>query len=560
MDIFIELSLIIVIASLLSIMMKILRQPLVVGYILTGILTGPYFFGILKDVSHVEVFSKIGIATLLFIVGLSLSPRVIKEVGKISVISGVGQVIFTSIVGFVIVLALGFTALPAFYIAVALTFSSTIIVLKLLSDKGELDKLYGKISIGFLIVQDVIASLLLISISVVSESGANAGTLIPLMALKIVAVTIFLYLVSKYVISSLSVFFASSTELLFLFSIAWGLGVSSLFFVLGFSMEIGALIAGVVLSLTPFSYEIAARLKPLRDFFIVLFFILLGAQMVFVDLRAIFLPAIMISVFVLVGKPLIMIVLMNLLGYKRRTAFMTGVVIAQISEFSIILIALGAQLGHLSPDVVALVTLVGLITIAVSSYVILSANSIYPKVEWILRFLEFRDNKKDSLIQDHAYEMALFGYDRVGHEFVRAFRELGKNFVVIDFNPKSIERLRAKNIDSIYGDADDVEFLEGLSLSKFKLIVSTIPEFRTNRILVFTVRKNNPHAIILVISHNVDDTKELYALGATYVVMPHHLGAYHASKLISKYGLELDRFKEERVRHLASLSKDTGKY
>ena len=234
MEIFIELTTIVLITLGVSLVMRFLKQPLIVGYILAGILAGPYFFNALQSTEFIELLSKMGITMLLFIVGLHLSPKVIKEVGKVSVMTGVGQVLLTGVVGLVIVLFLHISFIPALYIAIALTFSSTIIVLKLLSDKGDLNKLYGKISIGFLLVQDIIAAIILIAISSFSESTFDPVMTVVIVTLKGIQLTIALYLVTKYILPHVVKYAASSQEFLFLFSLSWGLALASLFYWLGF--------------------------------------------------------------------------------------------------------------------------------------------------------------------------------------------------------------------------------------------------------------------------------------------------------------------------------------
>ena len=284
MPIFIELSLILVLASLLALFMRILRQPLIVGYIATGILVGPYFLNLLHSQESLELFYKIGISILLFIVGLTLNPDIVREVGKISFVTGIGQVIFTSFIGYFIIYSLGLDISGSLYTAIALTFSSTIIILKLLIDRGDAGKLYGKISIGFLLVQDLVATIILLLVTAIGSVTTLAVTVgavtSELLYLFVYGglVSFLLYFISKYILPKVVSFVGANQEVLFIFSIAWGLGLSSLFYVIGFSIEIGALIAGVMLAVSPFAYEISARMKPLRDFFILIFFILLGFE------------------------------------------------------------------------------------------------------------------------------------------------------------------------------------------------------------------------------------------------------------------------------------------
>ena len=557
MHIFTEIVLILTVATVVSCFMRLLRQPLVVGYIISGIIVGPYFLNIITSIEYIELFSKLGIAILLFIVGLSLKPDIIREVGKVSLVTGLGQVFFTSILGFLIMRLLGFDNTASAYSAIALTFSSTIIILKLLSDKGDLDKLYGKISIGFLLVQDIVATIILLVVSVWGSSKTNTDVDLGLMALNGLAFFCGLYLLSKYVIPKFSTFLAKSQESLFLFSITWGLGLAGLFYHLGFSFEIGALVAGVALSVSPFSQEISSRMKPLRDFFILLFFVVLGSQMVISSISSILIPAIILSLFILIGNPVIVIVLMNLLGHKSKTAFMAGLTVAQISEFSLILMSLGFSFGHLTQDVVSLVTLVGIITISGSTYLILYGEKIYASVKPLLSILELRhvDPTTDKGDNVDPYEMIIFGYDRTGYDFVKAAQSMNRKHLVVDFNPSSIKKLSDAGIPHNFGDAEDVSFLEEIKAAEAKIVISTIPDFKTNLGLVSYYHNHNPLGVIIVISHNIKDAQELYKNGASFVVMPHYLGANLASQMLETHGTEISAFAKEKEKHLEYLEK-----
>ncbi|OGY79089.1 MAG: hypothetical protein A3B74_01310 [Candidatus Kerfeldbacteria bacterium RIFCSPHIGHO2_02_FULL_42_14] len=550
MDLFIEISLIIVLAAFIAGLAHLLKQPLIIGYILTGLLVGPKVLNLLRASDVIHIFSQIGIALLLFIVGLGLRPKNIRRLGNVAVITGVGQVLFTSLIGFAIVRLFGFNATTSLYIAIALTFSSTIIILKLLSDKRHLGTLYGQISIGFLLVQDIIATLILIFVSSFSE-GQRFMEVALLLLLKGVLLGSVLYFCTRYVLPPLSFFFARKQEFLFLFSIAWGLGLASLFHLLGFSIEIGALVAGVALSTTPYHLNISFKMRPVRDFFVILFFILLGSELVFESLLDMLLPAFILSVFVLIGNPLIVMTLLGLLGYSKRTGFMAGLTVAQISEFSLILMALGSDLGHISQDAVALVTVVGLVTIAGSTYLILYAEKIYPYLAPYLSLFEKKHRKAEQHVAQ--YDMFLFGYNRVGYDFVQVFRDLKKKFLVVDFDPEAVQRLSHSNIPVKYGDVGDSEFLAELDLEHAILVVSTIPDFETNAFLVQRIRSVNSRAIVIVISHNISCAQQLYDFGASYVMMPHFLGAQYAAMMIERYGFDVQRFHKERTEHRSYL-------
>ncbi|MBP9691004.1 cation:proton antiporter [Candidatus Woesebacteria bacterium] len=553
MEIFNEISVLIIVAMVVSLVMRLLKQPLIVGYILTGIVIGPYALNLIHSGEILEVFSKIGITILLFIVGLNLSPSVIKEVGKVSLLTGIGQVVFTSIIGFGLAVVLGIDTIAALFVAIALTFSSTIIILKLLSDKGDLNKLYGKIAVGFLLVQDIIATIiLLVTTSFASNTGGNVAIEALFTLLKGGVLITVLILVSNVVLPKLSKFIASSQELLFLFSLSWGLGMATLFSILGFSVEIGALVAGVTMSMTPYAYEAASRLRPLRDFFILLFFILLGSQMVLDNIAALLLPAVVLSLFVLVGNPIIVVIIMNLLGYGKRTGFQAGLTVAQISEFSLILATLGFEMGSLSREILSLVTFVGLITISGSTYLILYSDQIYPKVEKLLSFLELKKNGREKASEGN-YDSLLFGFQRVGQDFIKSFERLGLSCIVIDYNPDSVKLLEEREIPFMYGDAKDPEFLAELSFRRLKYVVTTIPEFETNLHLVKKIREHNKRAIIVAISNNREETLALYSEGASYVIMPHYLGAQYAVRMINRHGLEKSEYHRSREKHMEYL-------
>jgi len=493
------------------------------------------------------------VALLLFIVGLGLNPRLIKEIGGVALAAGVSQVVFTSLVGFFVIRALGFLPIEAAYLAVALSFSSTIIIVKLLSDKQALQKLHGKIALGFLLVQDLIAMFLLIFISALAQ-GEDISRLVGVITLQGLALALLSVFASLYLLPRLSNFFTSSSEFLALFSLAWGMGLASLFYRFGFSIEIGALIAGITLSVSPYAVEISAKMRPLRDFFLILFFILLGSKLAIGDIQELIVPALLFSLFILIVNPLIMMTIMGVLGYRKRTGFLTGLTVAQISEFSLILIMLGIRVGDLDEYALSLVTLVGLITITASTYLILYAEKLYGYLAPWLALFERRLTKSEPGTDKTACQTILFGYNRIGYDFTRAFKKLGQDFLIVDFDPQVIKRLQAEGMACQYGDVDDGEFLDELPLSSLKLAVSTIPDFPTNLLLIKKIRRVNKPAIVMVISHNIREAEELYKTGASYVVLPHFLGGNFASALIVKHGLNAKKYSREKTIHLKYLA------
>lgn len=552
--IFLELSLIIILAMIVSGIMRLLKQPLIIGYIITGILASPYFFELVRSTDTIAMFSQIGIAFLLFMVGLHLNPKVIMKFGKTSVLTGLIQVIFTSIIGFFIAAFFNFSLVESLYIAVAIAFSSTIIVMKLISDKGDLETLYGRISIGVLLVQDLIVIFMLMIISSMSNHVALTELIFSTI-LKGIGLLFLISLASIFILPRMTNYIAKSQEFLFLFSIGWCFALAALFQMFNFSIEIGALIAGISLSLSPYHYEIASKVKPLRDFFLILFFIFLGSQMYLGNISEIIIPALFLSFFVLVGKPLIIMIIMGAFGYTKRNSFMSGISLAQISEFSLILVILGVSVGHLSQNMLPLITLVGIITMGISSYMILYSERIYPHISKYLRIFERRGKKVEHRYGDGKkdYEVILFGCDRIGFDLIKSFEKINKKFLVIEYNPEIVLNLAKRGINCIYGDANDIELLNELRFSKVRMVISTIPELETNLLLIRKIRDVNKKAIIIVVSHRIDEAIELYREGATYVLMPHFLGGKYASTLIESYGINTDKFIEEKIKHLKDL-------
>lgn len=550
-EVFTQISFIILIVLAVSFIMRLLKQPLIIAYIISGIIVGPYFLGILPGIEAVHTFSEIGIALLLFIVGLHLTPRVIKEVGKISLITGLGQIFFTAVFGYLISIMLGFAPITALYIAVALTFSSTIIILKLLSDKGDLDNLYGKISIGFLLVQDFIAILALIVISSFSTGENFLGT-IGLTLLKGAGLVAILAPVSIFLLPKLQKFFAKSQEFLFIFSIAWGLGMASLFYFAGLSIEVGALIAGVLLSVSPYHLEMGSRLKPLRDFFIISFFLLLGAQMAIGNVGSLIIPSIAFSLLIVIGNPLIVMALMGLEGFTKKTGFFAGLTVAQIGEFSLIVVALGARVGHISNEILSLITLTSLITIGICTYMVLYSNKIYCLISKYLSIFEKKRIKEKRKISKKT-DAVLFGYNRIGFGILTSLKKIKKNYLVVDFNPNVVSDLKKLGIPSVYGDVDDDSLLRELPLKNLKLAISTIPDFETNELLIETIKTENPKTIVIVRAHTIEDSMELYKKGADYVLTPHFLGGEYLAKMLKEIKTDEEGYKKEREKHIKML-------
>ena len=524
MNFFAEFTLIILVAAVLAFISRFLRQPAIIAYVITGILLGPMFLGLIHESDQLFLFSQIGVSLLLFIVGISLNPKHLKEIGKVSLVTGLGQIVFTSIIGFIISKYLGFGTLESIYISVALTFSSTIIIVKLLTDKNDLDTLYGKIAVGFLLIQDFVAVLALIFISSLSN-GTELGYVLFLTLLKALGLFLIVYVLYKLVIKPCFSSVSKNQELLFLGGIAWCFLIAIIGWNLGFGVEIGAFLAGFALSSSQFGLDISSKIKPLRDFFIAMFFINLGITMVFSSFKAFLFPIIIFSVFILIGNPLIVFFLMIVMGYRSRTSFLAGLTVAQISEFSLILMAIGLSAQHVSRDASIVVTTVGIITITGSTYLILYGDKIFNLFSRFLKIFErkylienltHRDKKKK-------YDIILFGCHRIGYNIVDKIKN--KKILVVDFNPELVKRLNNIGVDTVYADINDIEIIEELAKLKPKILISTITELDANKIIVNAFKGENRKCTVFVTVKNAMDYLELYKIGADFVNLPEILAS-----------------------------------
>lgn len=552
-DIFAQLSTVIVIAAAIAYVTRLFKQPMIVAYILAGILIGPSLLHLVSDTVAFEAFSQIGIALLLFIIGLELSFAVIKRTGKPVFLTAMSILFTVGTIGFLIGLAFHFTLIEAILIGLAMFFSSTIIIAKMLSDKREITRLNGQIAVGVILFDDIVATFALLFVSA-SSKGDLDGVDIALLICKGILTVCVLAVLSIKVLPRVAKAMAKSQELLFLFALAWGFGVASVVNLVGFSVEIGALFAGVSLAHLPYAMQIGARLKPLRDFFLILFFISLGEHLVLTNLMGVLVPALIMSVVVLAIKPVAVMLSLGLLGYTKRTSFKTGVNLSQISEFSIILIVLAASSGVVSGDIAAIITLVALITITISAYFMQYDDQIYRKLE---RYLNLFERSTTTVTQkpEHIYPLVLVGYRNGGHQYLKTFRKLNKDYVVVDYDPDVIEILERASINYLYGDASDPELLAELNPESIEFILNTVRDHNLNLTLARYILKRNPNAVMVCYSSDYTKADELYKAGVSYVILPHFIGSEILSAFISSHGISKRGFDNYRERHLIKIGR-----
>ncbi len=550
---FYELAALLALAAATGFVGLLLRQPMVVSFIAVGVLAGPSALDVVVSHDNVDLMAELGIALLLFLVGLKLDISLIRSLGLVALATGLGQVLFTSIFGFLIALALGLEPVAALYVAVALTFSSTIIIVKLLSDKREVDSLHGRIAIGFLIVQDVVVVIAMMVLSSFGVAGGDAdGRSLPVVLASGIGMLVFVFLFIRYAATPLMMRVAGSNELMVIFAIAWAALLAAAGYYLGFSKELGGLLAGVSLATTPYRDALAARLSSLRDFLLLFFFVALGSSLDLGLLGAQVVPALVLSAFVLIGNPLIVLAIMGYLGYRKRTGFLAGLTVAQISEFSLIFMAMGVTLGHVSNDALGLVTLVGLISIALSVYMITYSYELYRRLEPLLGIFERRDPQRETTIPATAIppdiDIILFGLGRYGSEIVRQLQEVGLRVFAVDFNPDAVQRGRALGITAVYGDAADPEVIDALPIEGVKWVISALPQHDTGlthqdprHILLDGLGRRGFSGRIALSNHREDQDHDLIERGAHIVMHPFHDAADRAVERVLEHfeGTEL---------------------
>jgi Kef-type K+ transport system membrane component KefB len=522
---FAELAFLLVIAAVAGAIALRLRQPVLIAYIVIGIAVGPAGFELVRAHDQIDVLAQFGVAVLLFVVGLKLDITRVRNIGSVALATGLGQLAFTILFGFLLILTLGKGLVEALYVAVALTFSSTIIIVKLLSDKRELDALHGRIAVGFLIVQDIAVVVAMMAMAALGASDAAAPWLVALSLLgRIAAAAVLLFVLMRYLLPGLVRSMARSQELLLIFAIAWGTGLAALGEWAGFSKEAGAFLAGFSLASTQYREAIGARLTGIRDFLLLFFFIDLGAKLDLSTLGAELWPALILSAFVLIGNPLIVMAIMGAMGYRKRTGFLAGLTVAQISEFSIVFVAMGITLGHVGVQALGLTTLVGLVTITLSTYMILYSQRLYQAVAPMLGIFERRVPHRE-LEQggpEHTGaqpQVLVLGLGRYGLRLAKRLQDAGLEVLGVDCDPE-LTRGLADSLPVRFGDGQDPDFLDTLPLAGLRWAISTLPDIESNRMLLRALVEHGFSGEIAVVARDEHQGAELWRAGTPVILYP----------------------------------------
>jgi len=524
---FVEVALTLLAATAVGAIGLWLRQPLIVSFIAVGVLVGPTGVGLVTRHEQIELLASVGIALLLFVVGLKLDVQTIRTLGPMAAVAGVGQVVVTSVIGFLLAQALGMEKPISAYVAMALTFSSTVMVVKFLSDAREINALHGRIVVGVLIVQDLAVIFAMIGITAftaVRQVDQTATAHAVPAVLNGLGALVAVVILSRLVLPRLSTFLARVPELLVLFGIAWAVVLAAGMDALGLGKEIGAFVAGASLASTPYRELLASRLTSLRDFLLLFFFIDLGARVDPSMLRGAVGASLVLSTFVLVGKPLIVMAIVGRAGYRKRTGFLAGLSLGQVSEFSLILGALGVSVGHIGPDTLGLITTVGLITIGVSSYLVVYSGPLYDRVSSWLGVFERSAPLREGAAEARALpkaEVVVFGIGRYGSGIARHLLRRGRSVVGVDFDPEALDRGRTEGVPMVYGDASDPDVVDYLPLDTATWVVSTAPDFATSRTLLHHLRQRGFRGRVALACRTAAEGEHLQVEGADVLLRPY---------------------------------------
>jgi len=553
--IFFDLTVIFIVTTLLLFIAKILKQPIIPVYIIAGILLVPVF-NVLHAKDFVSSISYFGIVFLLFIAGLELKFNKLKHVSYVASIGGTILVILLSLIGLGISNLLGLDIISSVYMGLIFAFSSTMVVVKILSDKNQLDSLHGKIAMGLLIIQDIFAIVAFIALTSYGEqSFSNLINLI----IRVILIGVGLFLLSKYLLPKIFEFAAKSQELLFVTSISVCLFFAAIFgvFISPEALGIGAFLGGLALANLPYDLEIISRISPLKDFFSLLFFISLGMllplHLIFRNLNITITFILLITLL----RPTITFIIVRFFNYMPRVAFLTAITQSQISEFGLILAFFGRATNSLSDELFAAIIVIAIVTLSTTSYLFKYEPKLYA---FLSKYLNFFGNTKDPFHLENLPEkfekkfILIVGYDRLGYSILKTLKKKKESVIVVDFNPEVIKELMEEGTHCIYGDISDSELVNHLKLKDCKLIISTIPEDDSNLLMMSKYKKINKNGICFLTSESVKGALNLYKEGADYVIIPRLIGGHHVSSLIEGTGFKYEKMLRNKIEHIEELT------
>ena len=531
-------------ATIMAFIGHILRQPLLLAYISAGIVIGPRIgLGLIKDMNEIETISHFGLILLLFLIGLEIDVKKLKESGKSLVISGLSQFPITVLMGLGFFLLMGYTfgkgGYDLIYLAVCCGLSSTAIVVKLLYGKFELDTLAGRLTLGILVFQDIWAIIVL----GIQPNLSNPDILQILLSFFKGILLIFISMLgSKYILPRIFKSIAKIPELVLVSSLGWCFFICGIAAYFNLSLEMGALIAGVAISTFPYNLDVIAKVVNIRDFFVTLFFVSLGMQIPNpLDNLNMLLTAGIASAFLIFSRFFSVVPLLYSLNNGMRVSLLTSINLSQLSEFSLVIASLGLAAGHIAPDTLTVIIFIFVITSILSTYTIKMNDSIQKMLSRLLKKLGFKDIQSVGMEGEEASgrEIALLGFHRTASSLVNEIINMDQNndsadslkdkLIVVDFNPEIHESLQSLGIKIVYGDISHLDTLHHAGIHEVKIVISTIPDTilvgTDNLKIIKHIKDICPHAKIIVTAESTERALKMYAEGADYVFLPRILAA-----------------------------------
>jgi Kef-type K+ transport system membrane component KefB/Trk K+ transport system NAD-binding subunit len=530
---------------------NVLKQPLLLAYIAAGIVIGPRIgLGLVKDINDIETISHFGLILLLFLIGLEIDIKKLKESGKSLLVGGLSQFPITALMGVGFFLLLGYTfgdgKYDLLYLAACCSLSSTAIVVKLLYGKFELDTLAGRITLGILVFQDIWAILLL----GIQPNLADPDIFQILLSFgKGILLVVLSMIISKYILPRIFKSIAKLPELVLISSLGWCFLVCWAAAFFNLSLEMGALIAGVAISTFPYNLDVIAKVVNIRDFFVTLFFVSLGMQIPNpFDNPSILITAAIASAFLISSRFLSIFPVLYSLKNGLRISLLTFINLSQISEFSLVIATIGVAAGHITRDTMSVIIFVFVITSILSTYMIKYNDSIQKALAFLLQKLGLKDiqsaEHEDEIAVDR--EIALLGFYRTASSLVHELisNEQNKNtalrlkdrLVVVDFNPEIHESLQSRGIKVVYGDISHLDTLHHAGIQDVKIVISTIPDTilvgTDNLKIIKHIKGICPHAKIIVTAESIERALKMYAEGADYVFIPRILAAQNLIEMV----------------------------
>lgn len=563
-NIFIQLAIILGLCSVLGYIVVRFKLPLLIAYLVGGLMIASTAIFDPRASEVLNFLPEMGIAFVLFLIGMELDLREIKSLGKPILLAGTLQIIITTIIGANLAKLLGFGSIESWYLGVGLAFSSTILVVKLLIDKKDEGSLYGKLAVGILILEDLLAVLLLVVLTVSNSIlGIGLQQAFPILTLVFKALILFslVFLLSKFILPSVFKTVSKQNELLFITALAWCFVYVSFAIMLGFSVVIGAFLAGMALANSPFHYQIQGRIKPLREFFVALFFVYLGTQVDFSEIGKIYSLTIAFTAYTLLIKPAIFLLILGIFGFRKHTMFQTALNLTHISEFSLILLLVGFKLNVISQSALTTIALSTVLSMIIASVMITHSNRLYKKISRIISFFE-RKNYNHALERWRNYQdmkgfVIVIGARKIGGEIVKLLKREQMPLIVLEMNPHQVERLLQEKIPVVYGDMGDPEVLDGLNLGDARMVISTAASEEDNKLLLEELESRHINIPVIVRAETADEAQGLYKAGADFVIIPEILAGDFLVDKLREHLTDGEFFKDRASIELEKLSRKT---